>query len=285
MKKAGTVFVCLLPTAAAFLGQIVMSVTVSGVYTLFMTFQGMRLGITNEEELTNYAMEQIMNPNYLLVATAFATFYTLLIGFFWYHTVKPKEELSFKQVVNGKLLVTMGLLGIALQLLVSMCLNVVFPILPQQMTTEYGELIETLIGGNVWLSLLVTVILAPLAEELIFRGATLKMAKQIMPFMAANILQAVLFGIYHANLIQGVYAFVLGLVLGFTAEYFHSIWASILLHAFVNGSAELLNLLPEQVTGTWIGLSILSVLGVVLLFVSAKLYPKAKKFSENSFDE
>ena len=160
---------------------------------------------------------------------------------------------------------------------------------------------ESLLGGNVWLSLFVTVILAPLAEELLFRGITLKKAQKIMPFMAANILQAVLFGIYHMNLIQGVYAFVLGLILGFTAEYFHSIWAAILLHACVNGSAEVLSLLPAELTETWLGVGCVALLGVVLLFVAAKLYPGAKKepvpvavpenntenemFSENSFDE
>jgi membrane protease YdiL (CAAX protease family) len=119
--------------------------------------------------------------------------------------------------------------------------------------------------------------------------------------MAANILQAVLFGIYHMNLIQGVYAFVLGIILGFTAEYFHSIWAAILLHACVNGSAEVLSLLPAALTETWIGVAGVALVGVILLFVAAKLYPGAKRepvmvtepeniaenemFSENSFDE
>lgn len=121
-----------------------------------------------------------------------------------------------------------------------------------------------------------------------------------MPFMAANVLQALLFGIYHGNLIQGTYAFVLGLILGFTAEYFHSVWASILLHAFVNGSAELLGLLPESMTSTLLGIIALSAAGVILLFVAAKLYPGARRlpeiaapeaeerqdeFTENSFDE
>ena len=122
-----------------------------------------------------------------------------------------------------------------------------------------------------------------------------------MPFMAANVLQAVLFGIYHMNLIQGVYAFVLGMILGFTAEYFHSIWAAVLLHACVNGSAEVLTNLPDAVTETYIGVIAIAVVGVALLFVAAKLYPLAKKepvlvtgteeksenelFSKNSFDE
>ena len=241
------------------------------------------------------------NGNVLMIITAIATLSTLLVGALWYRGYRPATDFKLKEVVNGKLLAAMACLGLSLQFLISMCLNAVYPILPQDLTEEYSALMEQLIGGNIWLSLLVTVILAPLAEEFLFRGITLKMAQKIMPFMAANILQAILFGIYHMNWIQGVYAFVLGLILGFTAEYFHSIWASILLHAFVNGSAEILSHLPEVVTETIVGVVGLSVVGVILLFVAAKLYPMAKKepviaksteeipenemFRENSFDE
>lgn len=300
MKKVGKFIGCLLPMVAAFATQVVVASVVSGIYSVIVAMQGASAGITDETELYNFILEKTMNMDYLMIITAIATFYTLVIGFFWYRGLRPKTDFKLKEVVNGKLLLATFLLGVSLQLLISMCLNAVFPILPQGMTEEYAELIETLVGGNVWLSLLVTVILAPLAEELLFRGVTLKKAQRIMPFMAANVLQALLFGIYHGNLIQGTYAFVLGLLLGFTAEYFHSIWASILLHAFVNGSAELLGLLPESMTSTVIGIAALAAVGVVLLFVAAKLYPGArreplteevqfvdqgKEFTENSFDE
>lgn len=303
MKKIGKVIGCLLPMAAAFATQLVVAFVCSMIYTVIVTAQGAAAGITDQTELLEYVNSKVLNADYLLIVTGIATFYTLVIGFFWYRGLRPKTDFKLKEVLSGKLLLAMFLLGVSLQLLVSMCLNVVFPILPETMTNQYADLMEGLIGGNLWLSILVTVILAPLAEELLFRGVTLKKAQKIMPFMAANVLQALLFGIYHGNLIQGTYAFVLGLVLGFTAEYFHSVWASILLHAFVNGSAELLNLLPESVTTTVIGVVALAVVGVILLFVAAKLYPSAKKeqivvaeeqepaveteakFTENSFDE
>lgn len=300
MKKVGRFISVFLPMIAAFACQMAVSVVASLVYSVFLAMQAMQLGIQDETEIYNYSMERLLNPDYLLIVTGIATLYTLVIGFFWYRPHRPKTDFTLKQTVNGKLLAAMLLLGISLQLIVSMCLNAVFTVLPQDMTDAYGELMETLIGGNVWISLIVTVVLAPLAEELLFRGVTLKKAQKIMPFMAANILQALLFGIYHGNLIQGTYAFLLGLILGFTAEYFHSIWAPILLHAFVNGSAELLSLLPGAATESWIGLVLLCAFAVVCLFVSVKLYPKARKepapiaaentvteekFTENSFDE
>ena len=59
-----------------------------------------------------------------------------------------------------------------------------------------------------------TVCLAPIGEELVFRGLTMKYAEKAFGrFWAANLLQAFLFGVIHMNWVQGVYAFFGGLVL------------------------------------------------------------------------
>lgn len=301
MNKFGKFLGCFLPILVALFCQIAISFGFSIVYGVIVGMKMVSLGITDMAEQEAYLAESMSSSNVIMIITAIATMATLLVGALWYRGHKPAADFSLKNVINGKLVLAMACLGLSLQFLISMCLNAVYPILPQNLTDQYSELMEQLIGGNIWLSLLVTVILAPLAEELLFRGVTMKKAQKIMPFMAANVLQAVLFGIYHMNWIQGVYAFVLGMILGFTAEYFHSIWASILLHAFVNGSAEVLSLLPAWVTETAAGVVGIAFVGVVLLFIAAKLYPKAKKepvivqtevnnqenelFRENSFDE
>lgn len=79
-----------------------------------------------------------------------------------------------------------------------------------------------------------SVLLAPVSEELIFRGVTLRQAKKTLPFWAANIFQAVLFGAFHMNMIQGIYAFCLGLLLGYICEKSGSIYNSIFLHFLFN---------------------------------------------------
>lgn len=78
------------------------------------------------------------------------------------------------------------------------------------------------------------VLLAPVSEELIFRGVTLRQAKKALPFWAANLFQAVLFGAFHMNMIQGIYACCLGLLLGYICEKSGSIYNSILLHFLFN---------------------------------------------------
>lgn len=277
MKKVGKFLGCFLPIIVALVCQIGISFVYSLVYGIVLGMKMMELGITDVAEQTAYLTENMNSGNMILIITVIATAVTLLVGAFWYRKYKPVNNFTLRAVCNVKSIAALAVLGVSLQLIISTCLGLVFPILPETMTDRYAALIEQLLGGNIWLSLLATVILAPLAEEFLFRGVTMGMAKKFMPLMAANILQAVLFGIYHMNWIQGVYAFVLGIILGFTAEYFHSIWASILLHAFVNGSAELLSLIPESATETLAGTVIIAVAGVVLLFVAAKLYPLGRK--------
>lgn len=276
MERFLRILKCFLPMIAALICQIVVSFSSSFLYGLILAIKRVIAENSGGPVGGVYLTGNISNGDLVLIITAVATSATLLMGILWYRSYKPTKELGLKEVVNLKLLIAMFGLGLALQLLISMCLSAIYPILPQDLVYQYSELMTSLLGGNVWLSLLATVILAPLAEEFLFRGVTMRMAQQVMPFMMANLLQAVLFGIYHLNLIQGVYAFVLGIILGFTAEYFHSIWASVLLHAFVNGSAELVNLVPESVTGTYVGVIGIAIVGVVLLFASAKLYPQAR---------
>ena len=60
---------------------------------------------------------------------------------------------------------------------------------------------------------------APLIEEVVFRFLFLRAGKMVMPFWAANLVQAVLFGIYHTVMIQRVYGFVMGLIIGCVCHY------------------------------------------------------------------
>lgn len=100
----------------------------------------------------------------------------------------------------------------------------------------YESLLETA-GLDDQISILMvicSVIFAPFCEELVFRGVTMHQAKKCLPFWAANLLQALLFGIFHMNMIQGIYAFCLGLVLGYVCNRGGSIYYSILLHMLFN---------------------------------------------------
>lgn len=96
-----------------------------------------------------------------------------------------------------------------------------------------GSQIEAAQGMNQLPSQLVyTLILGPVAEELLFRGAIFQVLRKYGKTFAI-FASAILFGIYHGNLPQGVTAFAIGILFAYiTAEY--SIYWSILIHIFNN---------------------------------------------------
>ena len=117
--------------------------------------------------------------------------------------------------------------------------------------------------------LIYSVCLAPFSEELIFRGVTMRIARRAFPFWFANILQAFLFGVFHMNMLQGCYAFALGLILGYICEKGGSIYYAIFFHLLYNlwgTNSSWLSTLPEELLGSLIliGTFVLLPLGFVL---------------------
>lgn len=94
---------------------------------------------------------------------------------------------------------------------------------------------------------LYSALLAPLSEEILFRGYVLR---SLRPYGSrfAIVGSAVLFALFHGNLLQGPYALLAGLILGYLAcEY--SLWWAIGAHVFNNlilaeGLSRLAQLLP-----------------------------------------
>ena len=117
---------------------------------------------------------------------------------------------------------------------------------------EYTDLLEgsgLTSYGVLWF--IATIVLPPLVEEAGFRGLALTYFRRAgAPFAVANIIQALAFGIFHMNLLQGTYTFFAGLVLGFVAYRYHSLVPAIIMHALYNlwgtfGSEMMNALLPN----------------------------------------
>ena len=88
---------------------------------------------------------------------------------------------------------------------------------------------------------IIAAVIAPLSEELTFRGAILSGLKSSGRIPAAILLQGLLFGILHLNLNQMVYAAAMGIAFGLLVETTGSIWTSFICHLTVNtvGTAAL----------------------------------------------
>lgn len=87
-------------------------------------------------------------------------------------------------------------------------------------------------SSNTFSMFLYASILAPIWEELLFRGCILR---GLRPFgkRFAVLGSALLFGLFHGNLLQAPYALVVGLLLGYVTVEYSIVW-SIALHMFNN---------------------------------------------------
>ncbi len=102
------------------------------------------------------------------------------------------------------------------------------------------ELLETLVGGPLWASLLAAVIVAPLTEELLFRGVILRGLLLHYSAPKAIIASSLLFGLIHLNPWQAVGAVMLGALFGWWYVRTRSLTLCIFGHAFNNLVAVLL---------------------------------------------
>lgn len=127
------------------------------------------------------------------------------------------------------------LMGIGLQFTTLIVMIAIIILLPSAME-EYESLVEDsgLVDyGIMWF--IATIVLPPLVEETGFRGLGLTYLKRAgVPFVVANVLQALAFGIFHMNLTQGIYTFVFGLFIGYVAHATGSIVPAMLVHAIYN---------------------------------------------------
>lgn len=134
----------------------------------------------------------------------------------------------------------------------------------KQQLAEFEILMEPLMeSGFIPIALAVS-ISAPFFEEIIFRGIIFNDFKKAMPVWLAILTQGLLFGLFHGNWIQGVYATLVGIVLGIVYYKYKSIWAVILLHFSYNT----MSLLSDQWLHTNLdttNILILGVLGTVIL--------------------
>ena len=77
-------------------------------------------------------------------------------------------------------------------------------------------------------------IVAPAAEEMIFRWLIYLRLRDWMKLPVAAVISGVVFGIYHGNIVQGIYASILGTAFAWILEMSGNIYSSMLLHMGAN---------------------------------------------------
>ncbi|MBO4681441.1 MAG: CPBP family intramembrane metalloprotease [Clostridiales bacterium] len=161
------------------------------------------------------------------------------IGVFllWYYKsfVKKDPKISYKKALGLKPVILTVAVMICTYFTVNGVFTFAFKIFPEAMK-KYAELMEMAsIGSNMWITVVYGILLGPIAEELCFRGIVFKyLEKSKLHFMFVIFIQAVLFGVMHSNLIQGIYASALGMLLGYLRYKYKTVLITIGAHMLFN---------------------------------------------------
>lgn len=128
--------------------------------------------------------------------------------------------------------------------LLQAAVSLVLGLLPEEWMESYAEASAPLNQTGV-LMVIATVVIAPVVEELIFRGLILSRLARAMPSWLAALLSSLVFGLCHAQAVWIAYAFVMGLIFSYMTLSSRSIWPSLAAHFLFNALGQLSVYLPE----------------------------------------
>lgn len=162
----------------------------------------------------------------------------VVIGFFIFHSLKYFnndfiECYSFRKFPTSYLLIGIVLIA-GLSIIVSEIDNftrIVLP-MPESIMNIFTSLIES--PSGVFASILTLSIVAPLTEELLFRGLFLGSFLTRMSKKKAVVLSSLLFALFHMNPWQFFGPFIIGILFSYLYLLTKSIVPGIILHSLIN---------------------------------------------------
>ena len=190
----------------------------------------------------------------------------VVLAFYLIRREKLSQALCLRRV-DAPILWTGAVLSPGLYLVVTLVLAA----LPDAWTQSYGDAASSIGTGSV-IGVISVTLVAPVVEEIIFRGLIMTRLSRVMPGWLAVVLSAAVFGVCHGHPVWASYAFVLGVLYGFVALRAGSIWPSILGHVVFNAIGQVFTLLPETEDGieVFIALGVLLIAGIVAPVVNRR---------------
>lgn len=202
-----------------------------------------------------------------------AVMISILLFYIWYKRYANKgyvEQSEIKDIIAYKNIGIYLMMGIGCQLFVSGVLVIIRPLF-ETIFSYYDKTVNSLFAADTIIVAVYVIILAPIVEELMLRGILFSRLRHGVSFIVANVIQAAVFGLYHWDIIQGIYAFGIGLLLGLVYEKTRTLLAPIIVHAFINGFGFLLQWLS---LGRYIPITLAIIVGGGLLFGGIYLFIK-----------
>lgn len=225
-----------LSTAWLIIGFVILfgaSIALAVLASIYFSLQGVP-AVEMQDRYMEWATKG--NGSLLLMVLAYSVF-VLVFGLLYYFLIyrKKKGIYSVKEGLcpgNIGIIIAMALAGQGVSMVIMNIINIISP----ATIKKYSEMVSGIeLGKNNPLLIIFTVsIMAPLAEELLFRGMIYSTMRKAFGFWFTLVFSAIVFGAYHMNLVQFIYVIPVGIALGVIYEKTQTIWASMLFHLAFN---------------------------------------------------
>ena len=160
--------------------------------------------------------------------------FVILALLLYYLCTRYKENNIFKKCRFSKI----NKYQLLYSILTSICLVIIsfsIVILLKNITNSYSSVLATnKIILKSYSGIFYIILFGPIIEEIVFRGLIFNEMKSHLSLTASIVLQGVVFGLYHANIVHSIYATIAGIFYAMVYNYTASIIASILCHIFYN---------------------------------------------------
>jgi membrane protease YdiL (CAAX protease family) len=245
-----------------FVASMLCMITV-GVYVLFV--QG-----GTREDLSMLLLQSI-NDYSMIISLVYAVIAIGWCGTLYYRWQWRERSFSYRERLGGVRIASALALGFGACIVLTVIVGMAAQLFPSAFSS-YEKLMDTLdITASVF-AVPYVMLVGPVAEELIFRGVILDRLKPAFSFWTANVIQAALFGIFHMNVIQGLYAFALGILLGMVVQVTGTIFASMIMHITFNSTSIGLSLLEIHAPEVYSRGSVLIVASAAVCFIIGLRY-------------
>lgn len=202
----------------------VISQTVLIVFAYFMQWISLENG--NMLSLAEWVRAHSVLISGLVKALSMATG----AGAVWHYFVKETPVIAMpkgRKIDIGILFILGGCAALAV--------NILFSLIGfTGSSATYEQVAEEQFALPLWAGIILYGIVSPLAEEIVFRGIVYNRMHRQYGKWIAIIGSALLFGVYHGNIVQALYGFMLGVLIEVLYEKYGSFAVPVILHSAAN---------------------------------------------------
>lgn len=234
-------------------------VTVIGVviYSVTQTLVSMQGGMPDVDAIMNGMMQYLLDKTLLFVLISGLLTLPLFVVLFYRDKNRIKPNFSAIKPVDYALVIVVAVFANIAITAIMEALDIVrfFP--------DYMQLEQALSGGSLLIRIAAIGIVAPIVEEYLMRGVVLGRLHGYVPAVAALFIQAAIFGILHMNILQGTYAFAIGILFGYLYLKYGTMLLTVLAHIVFNLSSIAFSALMEGVNADWNPMIVFAGAGII----------------------